>query len=142
MHQGDGTATIPAMSNLEATARSLVTRLREAGFAALYAGGSVRDMLLGKEPHDYDIATYARPEQVQSLFRKTFDVGAHFGVIVVHEDGHDFEVATFRSDNAYIDGRRPESVVFSSPQLDAERRDFTVNGMFFDPVENRVVDYV
>jgi len=127
---------------LESLARSIVQRLHDAGFIALYAGGCVRDMLLGHSAHDYDIATDARPDQVQGLFRRTFDVGAHFGVIVVHEQGHDFEVATFRSDGAYVDGRRPESVVFGSPQLDAERRDFTINAMFFDAREATVVDYV
>lgn len=128
--------------SLEPVARKLVQRLRDAGFVALYAGGCVRDVLRGKTPQDYDIATDARPEQVQKLFARTFDVGAHFGVIVVHEQGHDFEVATFRSDGAYVDGRRPETVTFSSPRLDAERRDFTINAMFFDPVEKQVVDYV
>jgi tRNA nucleotidyltransferase/poly(A) polymerase len=127
---------------LEATARKIVQRLRDAGHVAFYAGGCVRDMLRGVAPHDYDIATSARPERVQELFRRTFDVGAHFGVIVVHEMGHDFEVATFRSDGAYVDGRRPESVNFSSPQEDAARRDFTVNGMFFDPLSGKVIDYV
>lgn len=133
---------ILAMPPLETTARSLVQRLRQAGFTAFYAGGCVRDTLLGKEPKDYDIATDARPEQVQQLFRRTFAVGAHFGVIVVHEQGHDFEVATFRSDGAYVDGRRPTEVTFSSPQTDAERRDFTINGLFFDPLSNEVIDYV
>jgi tRNA nucleotidyltransferase/poly(A) polymerase len=130
------------MSVLETIARSLVRRLRDAGFTALYAGGCVRDMLLGVEPHDYDIATDARPEQVQQLFDRTFAVGAHFGVVVVHREGHDFQIATFRSDGAYVDGRRPTAVTFSSPQTDAERRDFTVNGLFFDPVGNEVIDYV
>jgi poly(A) polymerase len=127
---------------LEPIARRLVQHLHDAGHLALYAGGCVRDMLRGETPQDYDIATSARPEQVQALFRRTFGVGAHFGVIVVHEDGHDFEVATFRRDGAYIDGRRPTDVTFSTPQMDAERRDFTVNGMFFDPVAKQVVDYV
>jgi tRNA nucleotidyltransferase/poly(A) polymerase len=127
---------------LETTARYIVQRLRDAGHTAFYAGGCVRDMLRGVVPHDYDIATSARPEQVQGTFRRTFGVGAHFGVVVVHENGRDFEVATFRSDGAYIDGRRPESVVFSSPREDAERRDFTVNGMFFDPLKGEVIDYV
>jgi poly(A) polymerase len=115
------------MSELESTARSLVQRLRDAGFTALYAGGCVRDMLLEVEPHDYDIATDARPEQVQQLFDRTFAVGAHFGVVVVHREGHDFQIATFRSDGAYIDGRRPTAVTFSSPQTDAERRDRSHN---------------
>src|SRR4030095_14213930 len=84
----------------------------------------------------------ARHEQCQALFPRTYAVGAHFGVIVVHEHGHDFEVATFRSDGAYIDGRRPEQVVFSSPEEDAARRDFTVNGMFYDPLAAKVIDYV
>jgi poly(A) polymerase len=127
---------------LEPTARHLVQRLRDAGHVALYAGGCVRDRLLGKEPHDYDIATDARPEQVQALFRRTIAVGAQFGVIVVHEDGVDFQIATFRSDQAYIDGRHPTGVVFSSPREDAERRDFTINGMFFDPLTEQVIDYV
>ncbi len=128
--------------SLEITARSIVQRLRDAGFTAFYAGGCVRDALLGKSPKDYDVATDARPEQVQKLFPHTYAVGAHFGVIVVHERGHDFEVATFRSDGAYVDGRRPSDVTFSSPQTDAERRDFTINGLFFDPLKDEVIDYV
>jgi len=128
--------------SLESLALSIVRRLRDAGFAALYAGGCVRDMLLGHAPHDYDIATDARPEQVRPLFPHTYAVGAHFGVVVVHEGGHDFQVATFRSDHAYVDGRRPGGVTFSTPQMDAERRDFTINGMFFDPLRGEVIDYV
>jgi poly(A) polymerase len=127
---------------LESIAASVVRRLREAGFIALYAGGCVRDMLLGKEPQDYDIATDARPEQVQRIFERTYAVGAHFGVVVVHEEEHDFQVATFRSDWQYVDGRRPEGVTFSTPRLDAERRDFTINGLFYDPIEKDVIDYV
>ena len=128
--------------SLESIAVSIVRRLREAGFIALYAGGCVRDQLLGHRPHDYDIATDARPEQVRPLFPHTYAVGAHFGVIVVHEGGHDFQVATFRSDHAYVDGRRPEGVTFSTPQMDAERRDFTINGLFLDPLNGEVLDYV
>ncbi len=127
---------------LELTARRLVQRLRDAGHVAYYAGGCVRDRLLGQVPHDYDIATDARPEQVQELFRRTYAVGAAFGVIVVVEDGHDFQIATFRSDAAYIDGRHPSGVVFTTPREDAERRDFTVNGMFFDPLAGEVIDHV
>jgi poly(A) polymerase len=114
----------------------------DAGFVALYAGGSVRDMLLGHDPQDYDIATDARPEQVQKLFPHTYAVGAHFGVVVVHECGHDFQVATFRSDMQYVDGRRPEGVTFSTPKMDAERRDFTINGLFYDPIKKEIIDYV
>ncbi len=130
------------MTELEPIARSIVCRLRDAGFTAFYAGGCVRDMLLGNTPKDYDVATNARPEQVQKIFPTTYAVGAHFGVVVVHEHGEDFEVATFRSDGAYVDGRRPEGVVFSSPQLDAERRDFTINGLFYDPFSETVIDHV
>ena len=129
-------------ASLESLALSIVRRLCDAGFIALYAGGCVRDQLLGHTPHDYDIATDARPEQVRKLFPHTFAVGAHFGVIVVHEGGHDFQVATFRSDLQYVDGRRPEGVTFSTPQMDAERRDFTINGLFLDPIKGEVIDYV
>jgi putative nucleotidyltransferase with HDIG domain len=127
---------------MEPLARAIVQRLQNAGFIAYYAGGCVRDSLLGKTPVDYDIATSARPEQVQELFRHTVAVGAQFGVICVIERGMEFQVATFRSDEAYIDGRRPTGVVFSSPQLDAGRRDFTINGMFLDPVKNEIIDFV
>lgn len=127
---------------LELIARSIVKRLHDAGHRALYAGGCVRDMLRGVEPHDYDIATDATPEQVQALFRRTMAIGAHFGVINVLEDGVDFQVASFRSDGAYIDGRHPESVRFSTPEEDALRRDFTVNGLFFDPLQQELIDYV
>jgi poly(A) polymerase len=99
-------------------------------------------MLLGVEAKDYDIATSARPEEVQRLFPRTVAVGAHFGVICVLDHGHQFEVATFRSDGAYVDGRHPDAVTFSTPREDAERRDFTVNGMFYDPVAGEVIDYV
>ena len=119
---------------LASSARAIVGRLQSAGFQALYAGGCVRDMLRGVEPHDYDIATSARPEQVQALFPRTVAVGAQFGVICVLEDGAEFQVASFRADGLYVDGRRPETVAFSSPEKDAQRRDFTVNGLFFDPL--------
>jgi len=127
---------------LELQARSIVMRLREAGHVAYYAGGSVRDMLLGKIPHDIDIATDARPERVQELFSRTIPVGAHFGVVIVLVEGQAFEVATFRADGAYIDGRRPEGVVFTTAEEDARRRDFTVNGLFYDPIGERVIDCV
>ena len=127
---------------MEATARTIVERLSRAGYESFYAGGFVRDALLGITPKDYDIATSARPEEVQRLFPRTIAVGAHFGVIVVLENGYEFQIATFRSDEVYIDGRHPVGVIYSTPRQDAERRDFTINGMFFDPLRNEVIDYV
>lgn len=116
--------------------------LREAGHTAYFAGGCVRDALMGIVPKDYDIATSARPDEVVTLFPNSRQVGAHFGVILVNRHGFDFEIATFRTDGNYKDGRRPDSVTFSSPEEDAERRDFTVNGLFFDPIEENVIDFV
>lgn len=124
----------------------VVTRLRDAGHVALWAGGCVRDFLLGITPKDYDVATNAVPEQVRKIFgrRATQTVGASFGVIIVHgpKGSGMVEVATFRTDGSYLDGRRPESVEFSTPEEDAQRRDFTINGMFYDPIEQKVHDYV
>jgi poly(A) polymerase len=127
---------------MEQTARQIAARLRERGQVAYFAGGCVRDIVRGETPKDFDIATDATPEIVQQIFARTYAVGAHFGVIVVVENGFQFEVATFRSDDAYVDGRRPSSVHFSSPEEDAKRRDFTINGMFFDPVADKVIDFV
>ncbi|MEP6685349.1 MAG: CCA tRNA nucleotidyltransferase [Verrucomicrobiota bacterium] len=129
-------------SPMEATAREIVARLTTHGHIAYFAGGCVRDLVRGQAPKDVDIATDARPEIVQKLFARTYAVGAHFGVIVVLENGLQFEVATFRSDGAYLDGRRPTEVHFSSPEEDAARRDFTINGMFFDPAADQVIDFV
>lgn len=126
----------------EETARGVAAQLRKAGHVAYFAGGCVRDALRGVAPKDFDVATNAPPEAVQKLFPRTFAVGAHFGVVVVLEQGMQFEVATFRSDGAYIDGRRPATVTFSTPQEDAARRDFTVNGMFLDPATDEVIDFV
>ena len=126
----------------KAAATDIARRLQEAGHTAYFAGGCVRDELLGLDPHDYDIATSAKPSEVQKLFPHTQAVGAHFGVILVMEHGRAFEVATFRSDHEYIDGRRPEMVTFSTPEEDAERRDFTINGMFHDPVADQFIDFV
>jgi poly(A) polymerase len=129
-------------------ATAVVRTLQEAGFRALWAGGCVRDELLGLTPADYDVATDARPEQVMALFRRSIAVGASFGVIEVvgprgrHRKHLTVEVATFRSDGTYTDGRRPDSVTFSSPEEDAKRRDFTINGMFFDPIAGQLIDYV
>jgi poly(A) polymerase len=129
-----------------AFATEVVRQLRQAGHQALWAGGCVRDLILGQIPTDYDVATDATPEEVMRIFRyRTVPVGVSFGVVRVrsqHGQAEEVEVATFRSDGAYVDGRRPESVVFSSPQLDAERRDFTINGMFLDPFSSEVIDYV
>ncbi|MCA9158588.1 MAG: CCA tRNA nucleotidyltransferase [Planctomycetales bacterium] len=131
----------------KAFALSVVERLREAGHTALWAGGCVRDLLMGNEPSDYDVATSATPDQVRQLFgyRRTLPVGVSFGVVIVlgnRGQAEQVEVATFRTDAAYSDGRHPDAVVFSSPQEDAQRRDFTINGMFFDPLTQAVIDYV
>lgn len=120
----------------------VVQTLRDAGHQALLAGGCVRDLLLARKPGDYDVATSATPEQVQDLFRRTLSIGAQFGVIVVLLGTEQVEVATFRSEQAYADGRRPGEVVFTDPREDALRRDFTINGMFYDPIEQHVIDYV
>jgi poly(A) polymerase len=129
-------------SLMEHTAREICSRLRGQGHIAYFAGGCVRDMVRGCVPKDIDIVTDARPEHVQKIFPRTHAVGAHFGVIIVVENDFQFEVATFRSDDVYLDGRRPTAVHFSSPKEDAQRRDFTVNGMFFDPENNTVIDLV
>jgi poly(A) polymerase len=120
----------------------IVRRLRKEGFEALLAGGCVRDMLRGREPKDYDVATSARPEELLRLFRRTLKVGVQFGVVMVGDAGPWIEVATFRSDVHYSDGRHPDRVVFSTAQQDAQRRDFTVNGLFYDPARQEVIDYV
>jgi len=120
----------------------VLRRLHGAGHQALLAGGCVRDMLLGKVPDDYDVATSARPDDVVALFSRTITVGAQFGVVVVLVGGRQVEVATFRSEDCYSNGRRPNNVVFTDARRDAERRDFTINGMFFDPLKNEVIDYV
>src|SRR5881275_3149064 len=131
-----------ATSPMEKTAREIAARLRESGHVAYLAGGCVRDIVRGEPPKDFDIATDAKPEIVQKIFPRTHAVGAHFGVIIVLENDFQFEVATFRSDDAYIDGRHPSAVHFSSPEDDARRRDFTINGMFYDPVAEKVIDFV
>lgn len=127
-------------------ALEVVQRLRTAGYEALWAGGCVRDSLLGISPKDYDVATDARPEQVRAVFghRRTIAVGASFGVITVlgPRPVQPVEVATFRCDGQYSDGRHPDQVTFSDAAADAQRRDFTINGLFFDPLAERVIDYV
>src|SRR6266516_609811 len=129
-------------SPMEMAAREIAERLRESGHVAYLAGGCVRDIVRGETPKDFDIATDAKPETVQKIFPRTYAVGAHFGVILVVENRFQFEVATFRSDDVYVDGRRPSAVHFSSPEEDAKRRDFTINGMFYDPVAEEVIDFV
>jgi len=124
----------------------VVRRLRDAGYQAWWAGGCVRDLLMGRKPKDYDVATDARPEQVRDLFgrRQTLAVGAAFGVVMVRgpRGTTQVEVATFREDAEYHDGRHPDHVTFSDPQHDAQRRDFTINGMFYDPLTKEVHDFV
>ena len=130
----------------KAHATEVVRRLQQAGYTALWAGGCVRDLLLGHAPSDYDVATNALPDAVRRLFgeRNTLAVGAAFGVIVVKggRGAEDVEVATFRTEGPYLDGRRPERVVFSTPEEDAQRRDFTINGLFYDPLATQLFDYV
>lgn len=124
-------------------AESICARLRQAGYQALFNGGCVRDLILGREPADYDVSTDATPERVQQLFPDSLAVGAQFGVIVVVENSAQVEVATFRSDIGSADGRHPERVEFSSsPEQDVRRRDFTVNGLLMDPRDGRILDYV
>jgi poly(A) polymerase len=134
----------PALSRQFALA--VVAKLRAAGHQALWAGGCVRDQLLGKTPKDYDVATDAEPERIREVFgrRRTLAIGAAFGVITVlgPKEAGQVEVATFRRDIGYSDGRRPDAVAFTSAEEDAKRRDFTINGIFFDPVSNEYHDYV
>lgn len=123
-------------------ARQIIKKLRSSGHIALLAGGCVRDMLLNRIPKDYDVATDARPARVQEIFPRTRLVGAKFGVVIVRQSGFDTEVATFRSDGPYSDGRHPDAVTFGTDIEDARRRDFTINGLFLDPLDDRVIDYV
>ncbi|HUT01258.1 MAG TPA: CCA tRNA nucleotidyltransferase [Phycisphaerae bacterium] len=131
-----------AKAATRSTALWVVRRLRRAGHQALLAGGCVRDMLLGRRVADYDVATDATPRQVKRLFPHVLLIGAKFGVAMVIRQSRQVEVATFRSDLSYSDGRRPDGVRFASPREDAIRRDFTINGMFYDPLAGEVIDYV
>jgi len=126
----------------KAAAIQVIKQLQHNGFQALLAGGCVRDMLLGRPAKDHDVATDARPDEVMNLFKRTLKVGAKFGVVVVLVDGQHVEVATFRCEGGYADGRHPCDVRFSTAAEDAARRDFTINGMFYDPVNPNVIDYV
>lgn len=129
-------------SELWEKARGVVETLRAAGFVAYFAGGCVRDRLLGIAPKDVDVATNAPPQKVRELFKKTQAVGQAFGVILVRLGRDQIEVATFRTDGEYKDGRHPTAVTFSNAEDDAKRRDFTINGLFYDPLSDRVIDYV
>lgn len=125
-----------------AAASKIVERLRAGGFETYLAGGSVRDMLLGREPADYDIATAARPEQVQALFERTVGVGAAFGVVRVIAPDGEYEVATFRAEGPYLDGRHPATVRYATAREDVARRDFTINGLLYDPQTKTILDFV
>lgn len=130
------------MERNKAAAIDIIGKLQEKGHIAYLAGGCVRDMLRGETPKDYDIATSALPEEITSIFTKTREVGVHFGVVIVIVNNQAFDVATFRNDGSYKDGRHPEEVTFSTPQDDTARRDFTVNGIFFDPISEKYIDFV
>jgi putative nucleotidyltransferase with HDIG domain len=131
----------PADPHFEGAER-VVRRLQQAGHQAVLAGGCVRDLLLGRAPQDYDVATSARPAEVEALFEESETVGRRFGVCQVHLDGRVYEVATFRREWGYSDGRHPDGVEFCDGEEDARRRDFTVNAMFYDPVRQELTDYV
>jgi poly(A) polymerase len=132
----------PTENALAQGARRIVERLQGAGFEAFWVGGCVRDVLLGREPGDYDIATSALADEVERLFPETIPVGKKFGIVVVVEAGEQYQVATFRAESDYQDGRHPGQVSFGDPQADAQRRDFTINGLFFDPVKGTTRDWV
>lgn len=127
---------------MKSTSLEIIEILKKAGHEAYWAGGCVRDMLLGIKPKDFDIVTSAKPEQIEALLEHTVPIGKEFGVILAIKDGHAFEIATFRSDAGYSDGRRPDAVEFTNAKEDAFRRDFTINGMFYDPTKDEVMDYV
>jgi len=129
------------MTNKQAAIK-ILRKLRRNGFEALLAGGCVRDMLLGQRAKDYDVATNAQPKEVTELFKRTLKVGAKFGVIIVLIENQQVEVATFRTETGYVDGRHPGSVRFTTAAEDASRRDFTINGMFYDPLNKEVIDHV
>jgi len=127
---------------MKSTSLEIIEILKKAGHEAYWAGGCVRDMLLGIEPKDFDIVTSATPDEIENLLEHTIPIGKQFGVILAIRNGHHFEVATFRSDSGYSDGRRPDAVTFTSAKEDALRRDFTINAMFYDPTTDKVLDYV
>lgn len=127
---------------MKATSIEIIEILKKAGHEAYWAGGCVRDMLFGIEPKDFDIVTSAKPDEIENLLEHTIPIGKKFGVILAIKGGHSFEIATFRSDSSYSDGRRPDAVTFTNAKDDALRRDFTINAIFYDPTEDRILDYV
>ncbi len=128
--------------SVKQNAIEIVKALQRHGYKAFFAGGCVRDMIMDRESSDYDIATNALPQKVIHLFEKTIPVGVQFGVVIVAMEGRQFEVATFRTEGSYSDGRHPDSVAFGSPEDDVRRRDFTINGLLYDPVTDEILDYV
>lgn len=134
-------AVLAANQPVYLAARAVAARLRETGFECYFAGGFARDLLIGRDTHDIDIATSARPAQIQALFPKSREIGKSFGVIQVSHDDFAFDIATFRRDLGYGDGRHPDAIEFTTAAEDAHRRDFTINGMFYDPVAAKVIDY-
>lgn len=122
--------------------KSILKKLSEEGFTAWLAGGCVRDFLMQKAPKDFDVVTNAKPQEIEKLFPKALEVGKKFGIIILPFDGFQVEIATFRKDGEYKDGRHPESVSFATPEEDAKRRDFTINALFFDPEKKEIIDYV
>jgi poly(A) polymerase len=133
---------VKRIMTLRDAAVEVVKKLRSQGFEAYFAGGCVRDHILKLQPKDYDVATSALPDQVENIFPKTVNVGKAFGVIRARLSNHEIEIATFRCEGKYLDGRRPSEVRFTSAKEDAQRRDFTINGLFYDPIKKTVLDYV
>lgn len=127
---------------MKATSIQIIEELKSAGHQAFWAGGCVRDMLLGIEPKDFDIVTSAKPDEIEKILEHTIPIGKEFGVILAIKNEHHFEIATFRSDSGYSDGRRPDAVEFTDAKEDALRRDFTINAIFYDPTEDKLMDYV
>ena len=130
------------MSSVRQAALRVVQILQEKGHTAFFAGGCVRDLVLRRTPQDYDVATSATPSEIEKCFRRTIGVGKSFGVIRVRQNNHEIEVATFRTEGPYLDGRRPEYVEFTTAEEDAKRRDFTINGLFYDPIRRSILDFV
>ena len=133
----------PFSSDLLDVAKEVIIQLRNAGHKAYCVGGCARDTLLNITPKEYDITTSATPQEVSKIFPHTVPIGVSFGVILVIAGQYQFEVATFRKDQSYSDGRHPDSVTYSTEeQEDVLRRDFTINGMLYDPIKEEVIDYV